>query len=120
MGKIILKEARFLCNIGVSAEERKKKQEIFVDIELFSDTKKAAKTDDLRVTINYSEVYDTIKNVVERKDCKLIETIANNIAEKILKNFNASKVIINIKKPNALADKNVKYVAVEIIREKND
>jgi len=118
MDKIILKEAGFLCNVGVSAEERRKKQEIFIDVELFLDTKKAAKTDDLKYTVNYSEVYDTIKNIVERKKYKLIETISQDIAENILNKFNAEKVLVNIQKPK-LKNKNLKYAAVEILREKN-
>ena len=118
MDKIIMKEARFLCNIGVSAEERRKKQEIFIDVELFLDTKKAAKTDDLIDTINYSEVYDTIKNVVENNEYKLMETLAKNISESILNKSNVKKVLVQVKKPK-LKNKNIKYVAIEIIREKN-
>ena len=55
MDKIIIKDAKFLCNIGMSSEERRKKQEIFVDIELFLNTKKAAQTDDIKDTVNYLE-----------------------------------------------------------------
>ena len=119
MDKIIIKDACFLCNIGISEEERRKKQEIFIDAELFSDTKKAAKTDNLAYTVNYSEVYDLIKKIVEKKEYKLIETIANNIAENILNKFNIKKVILNVKKTR-LQNKNLKYVAVEITRKKND
>lgn len=120
MDKIIIKGACFLCNIGLSSKERSKKQEIFIDIELFLDIKKAAKTDNIEDTVNYSEVYELIKDLVEAHEIKLIETLVENIAKDILNKFSVEKVLVRIKKPKALANKDVKYVVVEIIREKND
>ena len=118
MDKIIIKEARFSCNIGVSQKERKKKQEIAVDAQLFLDAKKAAQTDDIKYAVNYSEVHDLIKNIIGMKKYKLAESIAENIARGILNEFPVQKVIVKVKKPEALADRNVKYAAVEIIRKK--
>ena len=118
MDKIIIKEARFPCNIGVSQKERKKKQEIIIDVELFSNIKKASKTDNIRYAVNYSKVYDLIKNIVGREKYKLVEAIAENVAKEILNKFSVEKVLVRVKKPTALANKNVKYAAVEIIRKK--
>ena len=111
MYKIIISEAQFLCNIGISKKEREKKQEIIVDVELFLMTKKKI--------VNYSEVYDLLKDVVEKKEYKLIETMAENVAKEILNSFFIDKIIVRVKKPKALSNRNVKYVAVEIIRDKN-
>jgi len=114
MDKIIIKDAIFFCNIGVSFKERGKKQKIFVDVELFLDTRKAAKTDDLKYTVNYSDVFSLVKNIAEKKEYKLIETLANKIAEIILDKFTAKKIIVKVKKrlPNMDA-------AVEITRDTN-
>jgi dihydroneopterin aldolase len=120
MDKIIIKNACFLCNAGVSQEERRKKQEIFIDIKLFLDIKKASQTDDINKAINYSTIHKSIKNLSENKKYKLIETMAEDIAKNILENFDISEVLVRIKKPQALAKKNVSYVAVEIVRSKYD
>ena len=120
MDKIIIKEAHFLCNIGVTKKERKVKQEIIIDVELFLDVRKASQTDNIKYAVNYSNVYDLLKNIAEKNDYKLIETMAENIAKEILKNSPAKKVLIRVKKPMALAKKNVKYTAVEIARTKHD
>ena len=119
MDKIIIKEARFLCNIGVSKKERNEKQEIISDVELSLDVRKASQTDNIKYAVNYSEVYSLLKNIAEKKEYKLIETMAEDIAKEILNKFSVENVLIKIKKPDALADKNVKYTAVEIIRGKN-
>jgi len=118
MDKIIIKNACFLCNVGAAQEERRKKQEIFIDIELFLDIKKASQTDDINKAINYSTIHSSIKNLIENKEYKLIETIAEDIAKNILKNFDISKVLVKIKKPQALANRKVSYVGVEIVRTK--
>ena len=121
MDKIIIKDASFLCNIGVTSKERSKKQKIFIDVKLYL-TKKSENlvflSDNIKDAVNYSEVYDLIKKTVEENEYKLIETMTNAIANKILKNFNINKVTVIVKKPNALANRNVKYVAVEVARKK--
>ena len=119
MDKIIIKEAQFRCNIGVSKEERAKKQNIVVDAELFFGIKKSSSTDDIKHTINYSQIHSLIKNIAEKKEYKLIETLAENIAKGILNNYTIKKVIIRVKKSKALAKKNVRYAAVEITRIKH-
>jgi len=119
MDKIVIKGACFSCSIGVSPEERSKKQKIIIDVESFLDLRKAAKTDDLKDTANYSKVYDLLKNIAEKNKHALIESMAENIAKELLNKFPIKNVIVKVKKPEALADRNVKYVAVEIARSKN-
>ena len=118
MDKIIILGSKYFCNIGVSAKERSTKQAIIVDLELFIDTKMAARTDDIKLALNYSEVYDSLKNFIENGEFNLIETVANKIANSVLEKFKVSKIIVKVQKPNALADMNVKNVAVEITRER--
>src|SRR3989344_7540758 len=98
MDKITIKDASFPCNVGVSSKERSRKQDILIDVELFLDTKKAAGTDDIKHTINYAQVHKLVGSIVRARRYKLIETIAESIAKKILENFNVGKVVVRIKK----------------------
>ena len=116
MDKIIIKEAKFLCNLGCTEEERKNKQEIIIDLELFTDVKKSAASKKLEDTIDYAKVHSVTEEVVEKHEYILIETLAESIAKSILEKFNIEKVLVRVKKPQALKDKNVKYPAVEIMR----
>jgi len=127
MNKIIIKGAKFLCNVGVPEKERRKKQKIIIDIELFL-TKKIAfpsissnkffSLDDIKNTVNYLEVYNTLKKRVENKEYRLIEAMAEDIAQEVLSKFSVQKILVRVKKPKAFGDMNVKYTAVEIIRKK--
>lgn len=112
MDKLIIKGARFMCNIGVSREERMKKQCIIVDAELFFNFKKASSTDNIKHTINYSEVYASVKNIAAKKEYKLIETLAEKIAEGVLSNYPVKKIILRVKKPLKYAE----YAVAEITR----
>ncbi len=113
--KIVVKDARFLCNLGVSESERKDKQEILVDIEMF--VKKVANSDSIDDTINYSDVVKKVKETVSGKEHNLIETIVGEIADVVLNNFDVNRVKVRVKKPNAI--KEAKYAAVEIIRRRD-
>ena len=119
MDKIVIKGAKFEVNIGVTDEERKTRQQILVDVTVFFDIAAAASTDDIEKSINYSQVCKKISGILQ-KEYRLIETVAETIAQAILVSFPTNKVEICVKKPHALriAD----YTAVEIVRErqKND
>jgi len=116
MGKIIIKDAAFSCNIGVSEDERCKKQKIILDIELLLNTKKASQTDKILDTVNYSEICLKIKKMLGKKSFKLIEALAEDIASDILKNKKIKKLKLTVKKPMALKKYNASYAAFEIER----
>jgi len=117
--KILLYNCKFSCNLGVYEEERNLKQYIFIDLKLFFDIKKATESDSIEETINYVEVHQVVKNLIENKSYKLIETMSEEIAEAILQKFKIEKIIVRIKKPQALKDVGVEWAGVEIIRSLN-
>ena len=115
MDRIIIKDAALFCKIGVASKERSRKQKIFVDAQLFLDTRKAAKKDDLKFTLNYSDVFNLMKRIARKKEYNLIETLANDIAERVLDEFKIEKIAVKVKKTLP----NMKYAAVGVTREKN-
>ena len=119
MDKIIIKNAKFECNIGVTGIERRKKQEILIDIGLFFDAKKASLTDDIKNTIDYLKIHESVKNVAEKREYNLIETLAEEISKEILSNYPVKEIIVRVKKPGALRKKDVECAAVEIMRKNN-
>jgi dihydroneopterin aldolase len=72
---------------GVLPEENKIGQRFNVDLSLAIDLSKAGKSDDLNDTVNYAEVYELCRNVVEGEPKKLIETVAETICEQVLRMF---------------------------------
>ena len=114
--RIILNNCKFMANIGCTHEERIKKQDIFIDVELFFSTRKAAKSDDLGDAMDYCEIHSLMKEVIDNNSLNLIEALAEKISDKILLALNVEKLLLTLKKPHALEEKGVSHVAVSIQR----
>jgi 7,8-dihydroneopterin aldolase/epimerase/oxygenase len=118
--KIFLNQMEFYGYHGVFPEETKLGQRYVVDVVLDVDLKEAGKTDDLTKTINYADVYKVVKALVEGPPFKLVEALAENIAEEILLQFSLVRnCTIRLIKPNPPIAGHYHSVAVEIIRGQN-
>jgi dihydroneopterin aldolase len=104
MDKVFVKNLVVPCKVGVTREERLKKQSVVVDIEVFCDLSRAGATDDLSKSISYSEIQEKVINFVTSGEFKLLESIAEGVASLILKNSLSSKVIISVKKEKYAKD----------------
>jgi dihydroneopterin aldolase len=113
-----------LCNMqfygrhGVNPEEQELGQRFEVDVDLQVDTRPAALLDDLRLTINYAQVYKAVKQIVEEERFDLIETLAETIAMHIGRHFAPESVRVCVRKPHAPIKGVLDYVAVDIERTK--
>ena len=87
MDKIYFNGMEFYGYHGVYPEENKLGQRYFVDIELYLDLSRPGHTDNLDHTINYAQVYELCKDIVEKETYQLVEKVAQQIAEKALQKF---------------------------------
>ncbi len=116
MGKIVLKNMRFIGCHGVLKEENRLGQEFQVDVELFLNLEQAIKTDNVDNTINYSKVYRIVKDCVENSVCKLIEKLAGQILDKIKVKYEdkIEKAVVRVRKPSAPIYGIFDYAEVEV------
>lgn len=120
MDKIYIKDLEFIGYHGVFPEENKLGQKFLVSAILKSSTRSAAKNDDIDKTTHYGFVAKTIEKVFFSKNYMLIETLAEDIAEEILKNYvYVSEVTLQIKKPWAPIGLILDYAMIEITRKWN-
>ena len=116
--KIILSGIEIYGHHGCTVEEQTRGQVIKVDVEMNLDLSVAGKSDNLDETVDYSKILFDVEKIVAGKSRKLIETVAEEIAEKILSDYKVESVKIVLHKP--FANLPIKYddVAVEIFRSK--
>ena len=115
--RILLRGLTFFGYHGATPEERRLGQRFVVDVALSLDLRPAGLTDDLTRTINYSDVYRMVRDVVEGPPCNLIEAVAERIAETLLQRTSATAVQVRVTKPWAPIKGIVAgEVAVEISR----
>jgi dUTP pyrophosphatase len=87
---------------GALPEERSLGQRFEVDLRLGLDLGPAGRADDLGLTVNYAEVADAVRTVVEGSPVNLIEALAERIAARVLADFTPiRRVEVLVKKPSA-------------------
>lgn len=119
--KVILKGMIFHAYHGVLAAEKEIGQRFIVDLELALNLQPAGANDDLRLTVNYAEVYEIVKEVMLRDKYDLIEKVAEEIAREVLtKDESIQEIKVLIKKPEVPIVGILDYAAVEIVRGRND
>lgn len=116
MDKIFIKNFPIDTIIGLHSHELNTKQKIILDLELQIDSKKAARHDEIKDTVDYSILVEAIQSLCDTKRFKLIESLAEYLCSYILENFNTTCVTLAITKPNALTLTNT--VGVVITRSK--
>lgn len=108
--KIILPEMVFCACHGVLPGEQAEPQEFRVAVELITDTAQAAETDDLADTVDYSEVYWIVKNIMEGPSHRLLESLVSRIAEAVLANEMVQAVTVRLEKVAAPIDGGVRAI----------
>ena len=117
--RIILSKMVFEGRHGVTDGERAKAQPFEVDVEIHLDTRPAGLADDLSKTVDYADAFEICRSVVEGPSRRLIETIAEEIAQKLLarsESLGASEVVVRVRKPRAPLPGRLDHAAVEIRR----
>jgi dihydroneopterin aldolase len=116
MGIIRLHNMTFYGYHGVSAAERQTGRRFEVDVELALDMEKPAKSDKLKDTVNYTEVYRTVEQIVLQNSFSLLETIAVRLANQILRKFKPQEVTIRVRKKIPPVPGNLDHIEVEVKR----
>jgi dihydroneopterin aldolase len=88
--------------IGIYDWEKEIKQKITIDLEMASDIKKAAATDEIVDALDYKAVSKRLIAFVEESEIQLIETLAEKIAEIVLTEFGVRWLRLTLGKPGAV------------------
>lgn len=118
--RILLEGMVFFGYHGTRPEETSLGQRFVVDIELHCDLRAAGSSDDLSQTVDYSQVHQQARTIVEGSPAKLTETVAERIAAAVLAQQPlVSAIRVRVRKPNVrLQDTVLDGSVVEILRER--
>lgn len=114
---IRIKNAVFYAYHGADFDEQKLGGKFEVDVEVHTNFEKATETDKLVDTIDYEKIYCLLKVLVSEKKYFLLETLADKIADEILKLFNQVNLVkVKVRKPHPPVKGVVDYIEVEVSR----
>lgn len=103
MDRIVLQGMSFQGRHGVRPAERGQAQEFKVDIEVECDLAQAARTDRLEDTVDYTRIRAAAKEAIEGESFKLIESLAQRIADRVLQLAAVKSVSVRIaKRPESM------------------
>jgi 7,8-dihydroneopterin aldolase/epimerase/oxygenase len=102
MDIIFLRGLKIETIIGVFDWEREIKQTVILDLEMATDIRQAAATDELEDTLNYKAVAKRLIDFVSHSQFQLVETLAERITEIVLTEFSVPWVRLQLNKPGAV------------------
>lgn len=113
MSKITIVDLEVFYCVGITDEERATPQRLLVTIDMNFDFSSAALSDRIEKTINYHTVIQDLLTFGNGRSWKLIERLADSIADRVLAEYQPQGVMVEVKKfpvPQA------KHVAVSLTR----
>jgi dihydroneopterin aldolase len=111
--QVCVEQLEVSARVGITDGERAQPQRLSVSLTMYPRRPLVDLGDDIRNTIDYSEVCAETREFVRNRTDKLIETLADRLAEHLLQRFAIKRITIEIRKfvvPDA------KFVAVTLTR----
>ena len=118
--RIVLHNMVFQGRHGMLEREQHEAQPFQVDVELLLNLQPAAVDDDLSRSVDYGQVFDVTRQIVESTSFRLLEALAEAIAHELLVDFPVMEVGIRVRKPHAPIDGTFDYAGVEIWRRRDN
>ena len=116
--KIFLEDLRVEAVIGIWEWERRVRQTISLSLEMQTDVKRAAATDEIEDALDYKSIAKEMIRVVETSEFKLVETLAETLARIVVTDFGVAWVKLSVSKPGAIEGS--RNVGVQIERTADD
>ena len=106
------------CVIGDLPEERIREQRLTLDLSLSLDLSAAAASDALCDTVDYAALAASIRDVLRRSRCRMIECAAECVAKACLVDPRVAEVCVRVEKPGAIPG--LRAAAVVITRKRTE
>jgi len=113
MDTIVLRDLRIRTIVGIWEWERRLPQVVSIDLDMATDIRRAAGSDQIADTLDYKAVTRRIKAFVADSRFNLIETMAEQIAGIITTEFDVPWVRVAVHKPWAIRGSRDVGVAIE-------
>lgn len=117
--RIFLTNMVFPGKHGVGDAERASAQPFEIDVEMVLDLAPAGRSDDLAQTVDYGEVFRICRTVVEGPSKRLMESLAEEIATRVLalpSQPRPSEVVVRVRKPAVPLAGMLDHAGVEVVR----
>ena len=112
--KIIIKDLILKIFLGYYDFEKLKKQKVKFNLEVSFANQRPANDQDIKKIVNYENAINIISKLVKKKHYNFLETLAEDIFDKLFSDYRINKVLLRIEKLEII--KKTKSVGIEIIK----
>jgi len=117
MDKIHFSNMAFYGYHGARAEESELGQKFLVDLTLALDLRRSGQSDSLADTVDYGQVFEAVRQVMENERFHLLEALAERLTGRLFEAFpTVASIRVLLKKPEAPIRGIFDHVAIEIER----
>ncbi len=96
LDRVLIKDLAIDGILGINPDERINKQQILVNAELFTDTSKAAQSDNIDDAVNYRTITKAMIAHIEAGEPMLVERLVQELADICLEDERVQKVKISV------------------------
>ena len=112
--KVLIRELKVEAILGILPQERVTPQPVLINITVFTDTRRAARSKDIVDAVNYAALADAATKLTIDGKYLLIETLVEDLAALSLSRAHVEGVSVRVEKPQAVLAAGA--VGVEIYR----
>jgi len=102
MDIVYIRELQVETVIGIYDWEREVRQTVSLDLEMGTDIRAAAATEDIDSTLNYKTVAKRLIAFIGQSEFLLVETMAEEVAQIVQEEFNVPWLRLRLSKPGAV------------------
>ena len=110
---VVIEGLRLHCVIGVYGWERQVRQELLLDLELAWPTAQPAASDDVAEALDYAAVSARVREFAAAREARLVETLAEEIAQLLRDEYGVSWLRLHLRKPGAVPEADSVGVMIE-------
>jgi dihydroneopterin aldolase len=116
LARITLADIGLVGHHGHHQAEKELGQRFQVDVDLWLDVERPAKSDRLADAVNYEDVYALIERIVRDDRFSLLEALASDLVASIYDQFEVEGVAVRVRKPSVPNCANLGHVEIEVER----
>ncbi|MEE4250905.1 MAG: dihydroneopterin aldolase [Alcanivoracaceae bacterium] len=102
MDIVYIRDLKVATVIGIFDWERRIRQTVSLDLEMATDIRRAAASDHIDDALDYKAVGKRLISFIEASEFQLVETLAERVADIVLKEFSVPWLRLRVSKPGAL------------------
>jgi dihydroneopterin aldolase len=115
--KILIKDLTLDLKLGYYDFEKEKKQKVKFSLEVDYEDKKPTSDKDIKSIVNYDKIVKLITKLVKNRHYNFLETLAEDVFDKLFKDKRIDKIVLQIEKLEIL--KQCTSVGIQISKKRS-